>query len=64
MNVFIAGGTGLIGYQSALEFLKRGHDVSSISLPDIEFGDWFPKEIENSFTALLSDRSQGKTTQA
>ena len=42
MNVFIAGGTGLIGYQSALEFLKRGHDVSSISLPDIEFGDWFP----------------------
>jgi len=54
MKVFIAGGTGLIGYHSALEFLKRGHDVSSISLPDIELGDWFPKEIEISYGNLFN----------
>lgn len=46
MKVFIIGGTGFIGYHSTLEFLKRGHSVSTISLPDIEIGDWFPKEAE------------------
>lgn len=45
MNTFIVGGTGFIGYHSALEFLKRGHTVSTLSLPDITIGDWFPAEI-------------------
>jgi len=44
MKVFIVGGTGFIGYYSTLEFLKRGHSVSTISLPDIKLGSWFPKE--------------------
>ncbi len=46
MKVFIVGGTGFIGYYSTLELLKRGHEVSTISLPDIEIGKWFPKEVE------------------
>lgn len=46
MKVFIVGGTGFIGYYSALEFLNRGHSVTTISLPDIEIGEWFPKEVE------------------
>jgi len=41
----IVGGTGFLGYYSALEFLKRGHEVSSVSIPDIELGEWFPKEV-------------------
>lgn len=45
MNVFIVGGTGFIGYHSTLEFIKRGHTVSTISLPDIEINDWFPKDV-------------------
>jgi len=46
LKVFIVGGTGFIGYHTALEQLKRGNEVATISLPDIEIGDWFPKEIE------------------
>lgn len=46
MKVFIVGGTGFLGYHSALEFLKRGHSVTTMSIPDIQLGDWFPKEIK------------------
>ncbi|MHA1906984.1 MAG: NAD-dependent epimerase/dehydratase family protein [Candidatus Thorarchaeota archaeon] len=45
MRVMIVGGTGFLGYYSALEFLNRGHKVSSVSIPDIDLGDWFPKDI-------------------
>ncbi|MHA1784896.1 MAG: NAD-dependent epimerase/dehydratase family protein [Candidatus Helarchaeota archaeon] len=44
MKVFIVGGTGFLGYYATLEFLDRGHEVDTISLPDIELGDWFPKD--------------------
>ncbi|NHI94303.1 MAG: epimerase [Candidatus Lokiarchaeota archaeon] len=44
MKVFIVGGTGFLGYYATLEFLKRGHQVDTISIPDIELGDWFPKD--------------------
>ncbi|TFF95961.1 MAG: epimerase [Promethearchaeota archaeon] len=44
MKVFIVGGTGFLGYHATLEFLKRGHQVDTMSLPDIPLGDWFPKD--------------------
>ena len=44
-NVFIVGGTGFLGYYSALEFLKQGIAVSSASIPDVKLGDWFPKQV-------------------
>lgn len=44
-NVFIIGGTGFLGYYSALEFLKKGIAVSSLSIPDVELGGWFPRQI-------------------
>ena len=44
-NVFIIGGTGFLGYYSALEFLKKGIAVSSASIPDVKLGDWFPRQI-------------------
>lgn len=56
-NVFIVGGTGFLGYYSALEFLKKGIAVSSASIPDVKLGDWFPKQVNivsdnlNIFTA-------------
>lgn len=46
MKVFIVGGTGFIGYYTTLELLKKGYEVTTISLPDIELGDWFPKDVE------------------
>lgn len=53
-NVFIAGGTGFLGYYSALLFLKRGCSVSSIALPEeINLDNWFPKEIDLCFGNLF-----------
>lgn len=46
MKVFVVGGTGFLGYHSTLELLKRGNKVSTISLPDIEVGKWFPSDVE------------------
>ena len=46
MKVCIVGGTGLIGYHSALAFLKKGHEVTAMALPDITLGDWFPQETD------------------
>jgi NAD dependent epimerase/dehydratase family. len=50
-KVFIFGGTGFLGYYSALLFLKKGIAVDTLALPvkddkDLSgVGDWFPKEI-------------------
>ncbi|MBN2851708.1 MAG: NAD(P)H-binding protein [Clostridia bacterium] len=45
MKIFIVGGTGFLGYHTALEALKNNYEVATISLEDIKLGDWFPKEI-------------------
>jgi len=45
LRVSIVGGTGLLGYHAALEFLRRGHTVHSVALRDIELGAWFPRQI-------------------
>lgn len=53
-NVFIAGGTGFLGYYAALLFLKRGCKVASIALPgEINLDPWFPGEIDLSFGNLF-----------
>ncbi len=49
MRIVIVGGTGFLGYYSTLEALKRGHEVSSVSIPDIELGDWFPEKVNVTF---------------
>jgi nucleoside-diphosphate-sugar epimerase len=46
MKIMIIGGTGFLGYHSLLEFRKKGHSVSTISIPDVDLGDWFPKDVE------------------
>lgn len=46
LKTFIVGGTGFIGYHTALEQIKRGNEVATISLPDINIGDWFPKQVK------------------
>ncbi|MDR0849974.1 MAG: NAD(P)-dependent oxidoreductase [Christensenellaceae bacterium] len=45
-KVFIAGGTGFLGYKSAKLFLKMGAKVDTISLPgELDNLDWFDKRI-------------------
>jgi nucleoside-diphosphate-sugar epimerase len=46
MKIFIVGGTGFLGYFATLEFLRRGHEVATMSLPDITLGDWFPQQVK------------------
>lgn len=49
MRIFIVGGTGFLGYYATLEALRRGHEVSTISLPDVELGEWFTPEVQVSY---------------
>lgn len=49
MRIFIVGGTGFLGYYSTLEALRRGHKVSTMSIPDVELGSWFPKDVDVSY---------------
>jgi dihydroflavonol-4-reductase len=53
-NVFIAGGTGFLGYYSALLFLERGCKVSTVALAEeIGLDEWYPKEIDLRFADLF-----------
>ncbi len=45
MKVFIVGGTGFLGYYATLDFLRKRHQVSTVSIPDVELGDWYPKDV-------------------
>jgi len=44
-RVMIVGGTGLLGYHAALEFLKRGYRVTALALEDVDLKGWYPEEI-------------------
>jgi nucleoside-diphosphate-sugar epimerase len=53
-NVFIAGGTGFLGYYSSLLFLEKGCKVSTVALTEeIGLDKWFPKEIDTRFANLF-----------
>lgn len=45
-NVFILGGTGLLGYHTTKELLKRGYNVSTVSLPPMPTAELLPAEVE------------------
>ncbi|WP_284139373.1 MULTISPECIES: NAD-dependent epimerase/dehydratase family protein [unclassified Virgibacillus] len=45
-NVFILGGTGLLGYHTTRELLKRGYTVSTVSLPPMPSAELLPPEVE------------------
>lgn len=52
-KLLILGGTGFLGYYSTLEALKRGYEVGSISLDDVNLEGWYPKEVKVQFTDLF-----------
>ena len=43
MKIMIMGGTGLLGYHAVKEALRKGHAVTTLTVPDIHLGEWFPK---------------------
>lgn len=46
MNVFMIGGTGLLGCEAARIFIERGHKVKSVALPPLPQGAPIPKEMD------------------
>lgn len=45
-NVFILGGTGLLGYHTVKELLARGYQVSTVALPPMPAPELLPAEVE------------------
>lgn len=54
MNIFIVGGTGFLGYHTALEALRRGHTVTALGLPPVPQDDVFARDVR----ILLRDIEQ------
>ncbi|MBD5083456.1 MAG: NAD(P)-dependent oxidoreductase [Clostridiales bacterium] len=46
MNIFMIGGTGLLGSAAAQIFIDKGHKVKTLSLPPIPVGSNLPNEME------------------
>lgn len=46
MNVFMIGGTGLLGAKAAEIFLERGHNVTSVALPPLPEGAAIPEGMQ------------------
>lgn len=46
MKIFIIGGTGFLGFHAIKKLLAQGHQISTLVLPDIQIGKWFPSEVE------------------
>lgn len=44
-NVFILGGTGLLGYHTTLQLLEKGYKVSTVSLPPLPEENLFPNDV-------------------
>jgi dihydroflavonol-4-reductase len=49
MNVFMVGGTGLLGAAGAAELIRRGHHVRTIALPPAPPGSLLPAQMELTF---------------
>ena len=46
MKVFMIGGIGLLGSNGAFQLIAKGHEVVTLSLPDIPKGCLLPKEMK------------------
>jgi len=54
MNIFLIGGTGLLGSAAAEELIKRGHHVRTIALPPLPEAAEFPPEMELEFNNYMT----------
>ena len=52
-KIMILGGTGFLGYYTTMLALKKGYEVGSISLDDVNLEGWYPKEVKTQFTDLF-----------
>lgn len=56
-EVVVIGGTGLLGYHTTLELVKKGYGVTSVALPPLPVDDLFPAEVTSTLANVneLSD---------
>lgn len=57
MKIIVVGGTGFLGYYTILAGLKKGHSFDALSIPDVDLGDCFPKEV-NVFTGNVFEMTE------
>lgn len=53
MKIFMIGGTGLLGSETAKELIDRGHEVTSIALPPLPEGAVLPEQMKVEFGNYL-----------
>ena len=53
MNVFLIGGTGLLGSAAAEELIRRGHNLRAIALPPVPEGANLPPQMKLEFKNYL-----------
>ncbi|MCX8074619.1 MAG: NAD(P)-dependent oxidoreductase [Clostridia bacterium] len=53
MKIFMIGSTGLLGASSADELIKRGHEVTSIALPNIPKGAYLNPDLKITYGNYL-----------
>ena len=46
MNIFMIGGTGLLGCEAAIQLINQGHKVTSVALPPLPQGAPIPEEMD------------------
>ena len=46
MNIFMIGGTGLLGCEAATQLIKMGHKVTSVAFPPLPQGAPIPEEMK------------------
>ncbi len=46
MNIFMIGGTGLLGCEAAKQLISKGHKVTSVALPPLPEGAPIPEEMD------------------
>ncbi len=54
MKIFVAGGTGLLGFHAVMDALRKGHEVSALAVPDVRLDGWFPREVTVHYGDLFS----------
>lgn len=58
MKIMIVGGTGFLGYYSALVALERGYTVGALAYNDIDLSGWYPADIDVRFGDVFAMTEQ------
>ena len=62
MNIFMIGGTGLLGCEAATQLIKMGHKVTSVALPPLPQGAPIPEEMKIVFGDINKKSDEERAT--